>query len=242
MVRIFAFLALLATTAWLATNPSWETVAAFIAALTSLVAADNEFLKRARVETETLQSSREKRVLVDEIATVKAELEANSKDEKLSEQEEGILAFLWNGSYSAAELGRLTTMSEGEAIYHLGMLEKRHLVHIPIVINGRGTANITQEGREYLHNRNIPKSVDVVFPDGETQGGVDLLIITLVRQNGEETERNLPGALGHNLSTTNRYITFAERQTLVRRDQVQMQPGVKITPFGIRYADSKNLK
>jgi DNA-binding CsgD family transcriptional regulator len=131
------------------------------------------------------------------------------KTQKLSAEEEKIVALLWNGSYSAADVGRSAKMSEDEATYHLGRLEKKHLVHVPIVINGEGTAHITQEGREHVCSRTNPKSVEIEFPDGETQGGVDLLILKIRRKGGEEAEQNLLGAIGHNPSTTNRYITFA---------------------------------
>ena len=241
-IRICALLALLLTTAWAATDLKLETGAAFFIAFGGLVAAEIEYLKRVRTEAAATNASGENRVLLDDNAALKAQLNTPKKPMKLSEKQEKILTCLWNGSYDAPDIGRMTTMTEAEATYHLGVLEEARLVHIPIVVNGKGTANITQEGREHVYNRNAPKSVEVVFPDGETEGGVDQLILTLIRQNGEETERNLPGAIGHNLSTTNRYITFAEKETLVMRNQVRMKDGVKITQFGIRYAESKNLK
>jgi hypothetical protein len=44
-----------------------------------------------------------------------------------------------------------------------------------------------------------------------------------------------------NPSTTNDLLDFAEGESLVRRDQVQMRPGVKLTDFGGQYARSNNL-
>jgi hypothetical protein len=82
---------------------------------------------------------------------------------------------------------------------------------------------------------------EISFPDADMKSGVHHLLRTLIRQSGEEIEASLPGAIGHNPTTTGRYIDFAVRESLVRRDQVKMQHGVKITPYGQRYAESHRL-
>ncbi len=133
-------------------------------------------------------------------------------------------------------------MSEPDVLCHLGILEKNLLVKIPIEVDGKGTAYITQAGREYVLNQKKNEGTIVSFPDGETEGGVDLVIMKLLGRNGEETEDNLTGAIRHNLSTTNRYITCGVKHSLLKREQVKMQDGVKITEFGRRYAEAKKLR
>jgi serine/threonine protein kinase len=79
------------------------------------------------------------------------------------------------------------------------------------------------------------------FPDSHTRAGVHQIVRTLMRQNREETEANLPRVVGHDIPTTNDLVDFGERESLFRRDQVQMQRGVKITPFGEQYARANGL-
>lgn len=88
----------------------------------------------------------------------------------------------------------------------------------------------------------LTQTPTISFPDGETEGGVHQILRTLIRQNGEEIEASLPRAIEHDLTTTNRYIDFAEKESLLRRDQVRMHPGVKLTQFGIHYAESKRIR
>jgi hypothetical protein len=82
----------------------------------------------------------------------------------------------------------------------------------------------------------------IQFDNDHTKAGVEAIVQTLMRKGGEETEKDLTDAIGHDFTTTLRFMNEGVRLALLRRTQVRGLDGVTLTPFGKQYALDSNLK
>lgn len=70
---------------------------------------------------------------------------------RIPKEQEAILSVLWGGgSFSAGGIATRASLSGPLVEYHIGELQKRGFVHIPMVVNGAGSVLISHEGRHYL--------------------------------------------------------------------------------------------
>jgi len=79
------------------------------------------------------------------------------------------------------------------------------------------------------------------FDSGHTKAGVEAIVQTLARTFGEETEKDLCAAIGHDFTTTLSFINEGIRLSLLRRTQVRGLDGVTLTQSGKQYAIASKL-